>query len=131
MNIENLNIDIDLLKFDSACVVTLKGKSSTKRCVAIPIEDNDIYVSADEQTGKAKAAYLHLTAWKSREERFGQTHYVTQSLSQEYKEAHPEASQNKPILGNGKPVKIESNNAAGTVNAPNVPLEENNDDLPF
>ena len=127
---ENLNIDLNLLKFDNAFVMDIQGKTVTKRCVCIPIEENDIYVSKDEATGKAKAAYMHVTAWVSKEEKFGQTHYVRQSLSKEYKEAHPEESKSKPIVGNGSPVQIQ-NNAAQSVSAPTMPFSEGNDDLPF
>ena len=127
---ESLNIDIDLLKFTNAGIVSIQGRGEVKKCVVIPIEDNDIYVSAEEQTGKARAAYLHLTAWKSREEKFGQTHYVTQSLSQEYKEAHHN-EERRPILGNGKPVQMQSNNAASTVDAPYAQTDNAPDDLPF
>ena len=52
---KNLNIDIDLLKFANASVLSIQGQKQVKKCVVIPVEDNDIYVSADEQTGRAKA----------------------------------------------------------------------------
>jgi len=133
MNIENLNIDLDLLKFDKSFIMDIPGKAAVKRCVCIPIEDNDIYVSKDDATGKAKAAYLHLTAWKSSEEKFGQTHYVRQSLSQEFKDNHSsEEIKQRPILGNGKPVQMKSNNAANSVSAPTMsPMDNGTDDLPF
>lgn len=130
MDIENLNIDIDLLKFSNAGILSIQGRGEVKKCVVIPVEDNDIYVSADEQTGRAKSAYLHLTAWKSREEKFGQTHYVTQNLSQEYKEAH-QGEERKPILGNGKAFGNQDNNAASTVSAPFAQYDETPNDLPF
>ncbi len=66
---EHLNIDLNLLKFDNAFIRDIQGRAATKRCVCIPIEDNDIFISKDDATGRAKAAYLHLTAWKSQEER--------------------------------------------------------------
>lgn len=133
MEIENLNIDLDLLKFDKSFIIDIPGKSAVKRCVCIPIEDNDLYISKDDVTGKAKAAYLHLTAWKSREEKFGQTHYVRQSLSEDYKKAHtPEELKAKPILGNGKPAQVPNNNAANSVSAPTMaPVDGGADDLPF
>ena len=127
---EHLNIDLNLLKFDNAFIRDIQGRAATKRCVCIPIEDNDIFISKDDATGRAKAAYLHLTAWKSQEERYGETHYVKQSLSKEYKKAHPEESKNKPILGNGKPTDMPNNNAANTIQTGTVPFDES-DDLPF
>lgn len=124
----NLNIDINLLKLTNAGILTVKGKTATKKCVVIPIEENDIYVSVDE-VGKPKAAYLHLTAWESKEEKYGQTHYVTQNLSQEYKDAHPE-EERKPILGNGRRMQQQTNtNAVESLFAPNANIEDS--DLPF
>lgn len=129
---ENLNIDLNLLRFENAFVMDIQGRQVTKRCVCIPIEDNDIFVSKDEMTQKAKGAYVQLTAWESREERFGQTHYIKQSFSKEYKEAHLEEVKNRPILGNGKPVQIVNNNAAQSVQVANMPFNPSNDnDLPF
>ena len=127
---ENLNIDLNLLKFTNAGVLTIKGRETSKKCVVIPVEDNDIFISMDEQTGRAKAAYLHLTAWKSQEEKYGQTHYVTQNLSQEYKDAH-QNEERKPILGNAHPVQLQNNNMAQEVNAPSVQVDANPDALPF
>lgn len=129
MDIENLNIDIDLMKFANAGVVSIQGRGEVKKCVVIPIEDNDIYISADEQTGKAKAAYLHLTAWKSKEEKYGRTHYITQNLSEEFKDAHKD-EERRPILGNGSPVQPKAN-AVQNVDAPFAQYDEAPNDLPF
>lgn len=127
---ENLNIDLNLLKFDNAFISDIKGREMTKRCVCIPVGENDIYVSVDEATNKPKGAYLHLTAWARKEEKFEQTHYVVQSLSKEYREANPEAAKKKPILGNGKPVQSQSSTSAqNAVIANSTPAAE--DDLPF
>ncbi len=129
---ENLNIDLDVLKFDGAFIMAIKGKATTKRCVCIPIEENDIYVSKDDATGKPKAAYVHLTAWKAKEERFGQTHYVKQSLSKEFKEKYPDKAKDRLILGNGKPADVPNNNAAASVNVPAWEADLNSaNDLPF
>lgn len=132
---DNLNIDLNLLKFENAFITDIQGKKEVKRCVCIPVAENDIFVSVDQQTGRAKAAYLHMTAWKSREEKYGQTHYITQSFSKEYREAHPNMER-KPILGNGKPVETKevSQQVQPQYQPPvgeNVTLSESDDDLPF
>lgn len=132
--LDNLNIDLDLLKFENSFVMDIRGKQQTKHCVCIPIEENDLYISKNEQTGRAKAAYVHLTAWKSQEEKFGQTHYVKQAMSKEWREAHTkEELKARAILGNGKPAQFENNNAAQSVNAPTQIFDPNNgiDDLSF
>lgn len=51
----NLTGSIDLLKLEKVGIATIKNK----KCVVIPIEENDLYVSMDENL-KAKAVYLKL-----------------------------------------------------------------------
>lgn len=125
---DNLNIDINLMKLSRVGVASIHGL----RCVVIPIDENDIFVSQDQQTGKAKGAYLHLTAWTNKNGvgQYGDTHYVKQSYSKEYRDAHPDAK--APIIGNGKPVQGQQSQV-NTVAAPNVDssLDPNSDDLPF
>lgn len=53
----NYSIKLNLLKFKNACVVTVKGATATKRGVFIPIEDNNIFISADDNL-KAKPRIL-------------------------------------------------------------------------
>ncbi len=124
----NLNIDINLLTLEGSAVVTIKGKTSTKKCVVIPIDDNDIYVSANEQ-GKAKAAYLHLTAWERREPgQYGDTHNVKQSFSKQFRERlGEEAIKQKPFVGSGKPAQAP---APVPVDAPAMQTDDT-EDLPF
>ena len=124
----NLNIDINLLAFDGAAVVSIKGKTATKKWVVIPVEDNDIYLSADDQ-GRAKAAYLHLTAWERREPgQYGDTHNVKQSFSKPYRErVGEEVIKQKPFVGNGKPAQLPP---PTEVKAAEMTVNET-EDLPF
>lgn len=105
---DNLNIDINLLKLSRAGVTTIHGL----RCVVIPTDENDIYISQDAQTGKPKAAYLRVTAWANKNgvDQYGHSHYVKQSFSKDCRNSHPEANRNAPILGNGK--LVQKQNAA-------------------
>ena len=124
----NLQGSIDLLKLEKTGVVTLKGK----RCVIIPIEENDIYITADQQTQKATHAYLGLDVLERREpNQYGKTHYAKQSLSKGYREQHPaETDAKKSVyLGDFKPLAFETNNQAAAVQAPVMQADE--DDLPF
>jgi hypothetical protein len=78
----NLRGSIDLLKLVKSCVVDIKGV----KCVVIPVEFNDIYVSKDEEN-KAKGAYLSLNIWQRREpSKYGKTHYVKPSFRKEFLE---------------------------------------------
>ena len=78
----NLQGSIDLLKLEKAGIATIKNK----KCIVIPIEENDLYVSMDENL-KAKSVYLGLNINERREpSQFGKTHYCKQSLSRQYTE---------------------------------------------
>ena len=69
----NYSIKADLLKVKGAFVTNLKGKTSTKRCLVIPIDESGMYLGE-------KGVYLNLTAIEMREERYGDTHVLKQSL---------------------------------------------------
>ena len=129
----NLNISVNLLKLKAA-VMGVKGKDKVKKCVVIPIEDNDLFSKVDDN-GKV-SVFLNLTAWENREtSQYGDTHMVKQSHSKEWNEAHTDEDRRKePILGNARPV-IEK--TIESVNVPNAEVEpmpfkgEGEDDLPF
>lgn len=124
----NLNIDLNLLKLEKACILSVQGKFETKKGVFIPIEDNDIYVSVEGD--KPKAAYLSVTAWESREEKFGQTHYVKQSFSKQFRESVGEETiKTKPIIGNGKAIVVKEVNT--DYKAPEIEADPFTDNLPF
>lgn len=125
----NLTGSIDLLKLEKAGVATIKNK----KCIIIPIEENDLYVSMDENL-KAKSVYLGLNINERREpSQFGKTHYCKQSLSRQYRETNKTEAEakSKVYLGDFKPYEFEgSGNAAATVDAPTLQTD-GEDDLPF
>jgi hypothetical protein len=125
----NLQGRIDLLKLEKAGIATIKNK----KCIVIPIEENDLYVSMDENL-KAKSVYLGLNINERREpSQFGKTHYCKQSLSRQYRDANKtEAeSKSKVYLGDFKPYEFEgSSNAVAAVEAPNAQIDDD-DQLPF
>lgn len=125
----NLNIDINLMKLSRVGVASIHGV----KCVVIPAEENDIFISQDEQTGKAKGAHLHLSAWENKNgvSQYGDTHYIKSSYSKEFREANPEFVKNSPIIGNARPMQTQGNGVS-TVQAPNVDNSLDDDDvLPF
>lgn len=125
----NLQGSIDLLKLEKAGIATIKNK----KCVVIPVEENDLYVSMDENL-KAKAVYLGVNINERREpSQYGKTHYCKQSLSRQYRDTHKTEAEakSKVYLGDFKPYEFEgSGNAAATVNAPSLQTDWE-DDLPF
>ena len=125
----NLQGSIDLLKLEKAGIATIKNK----KCVIIPIEENDLYVSMDDEL-KAKSVYLGLNINERKNpSQYGKTHYSKQSLSRQYREAHKAESEakSKIYLGDFKPYEFEgSSNAAATVTAPVAQIDDDGD-LPF
>ena len=121
---------MNLLKFKNACIVTVQGKTQAKRGVFIPIDDNNLFISADEDL-KPKGAYLDFMAWENQQPgKYGDTHSLRQSLAKEVRERMSEEEQKAvPYFGNMKP--YDAPNSAQTVKAPIAQVDENIDDLPF
>ena len=121
---------MNLLKFRNACIVSVKGKASTKRGVFIPIDDNNLFISADENL-KPKGAYIDFTAWENQQPgKYGDTHSIRQSLAKEVRERMTDDELKAvPYFGNMKPYTLE--NAAKTVEAPSSQVDEGLEDLPF
>jgi hypothetical protein len=127
-----LDGSINLMELKHTGVVTIKGL----KCVIIPCEENDIFVSKDATTGKAKAAYLGLSIREKKEpDQWGKTHYIKQSFTKEFKEAlsseEAEVLKNT-YLGNLKTFEFsdEPQNQVNNVVADPV-APEDPDDLPF
>ena len=121
----------NLLKFKNSCIISVKGKSETKKGVFIPIDDNYLFVSADMDTNKAKGVYIDFFAWANREPgKFGDTHMMVQSIPKEIREKMSEQElKTIPIFGNMKP--YEQPNAASSVEAASPSIVEDDLDLPF
>ena len=122
----NFSIKTDLLKLKGSFLTNLKGKTATKRCLVIPIDDSNLFVGE-------KGVYLNLTAIEMREERYGDTHVLKQSLPKDVYQAMTDEERNaQPILGSLKPLEpapakqrqvTQTTDAATAVEEP--------DDLPF
>jgi len=120
-----------LLKLTNACVATL-GKTTKKRCVVIPIDDNDLSVKNEDNSTKPRSVYLGVNVWERQQpSQYGHTHYIKQSFSKAYREAHTEDEmKNKPFFGDMKPILRQ--NGATSFDAPVVEMEQQEkDDLPF
>lgn len=126
----NYSGKLNLLKFLNACIVTVKGNTSTKRGVFIPLDDNNVFVSADENM-KPRGAYIDFIAFENQQPgKYGDTRSLRQSLAKEVRERMTdEELKAVPYIGNMKPYEIP--NAARTVEAPQATVDEGMDDLPF
>ena len=128
----DLSGSIDLLKMQNSGMATIRGV----RCLVIPIDGNDLFVTKDDDTGKAKACYLGLKILERKEpDQWGKTHFCKQQLSKEFREgAAQEALEAKKntYLGNFKPLVFDDGNQAGTVQMqPIAETDVQSDELPF
>ena len=131
MENDNYGIHFNALKYVNSGVLNIKGRSETKRCLVVPIEDNHLFESVNEDDSP-KAVYLDLNAFALREPKYEQTHIVKQSLPKEVRESMTkEQLDAMPILGGMKPLVNPSANAATASNVPFAQPTEDDSDLPF
>ena len=131
MENDNYGIHFNALKYVNSGVLNIKGRSETKRCLVVPIEDNHLFESVNED-GSPKAVYLDLNAFALREPKYEQTHIVKQSLPKEVRESMTkEQLDAMPILGGMKPLVNPSANDATASNVPFAQPTEDYSDLPF
>lgn len=122
----NFSIKEDLLKLKGAFITNFKGRTETKRCLVIPVDDSGLYVGE-------KGVYLNLTAIEMDNPKFKETHCIKQSLDKEiYETLTDEQRQALPIIGGMKPIERKpapQMNVNSTFDG--AQAVENEDDLPF
>ena len=128
----NYNVKIDLKKLEKVAVMNIQGKNGLIKCVVIPVEENNIFVSEKANGG----IYLDLKASEVREMRFGQSHILKRTVGKEaYSKMTKEEIINMPIVGNLSPYNGQGMEATQTqTNETKVEQEErgnNIDELPF
>lgn len=122
---ENYSIKADLLKVNGAFVTNLKGKTATKRCLVIPVDDSGMFLGE-------KGCYLNMTAIEMREARYGDTHCVKVSLPKEqYETMTEDERKNTPILGGMHVIESQAQQMAVKGQLNGAQVVENEDDLPF
>lgn len=115
----NSSIKVNLLQLAGAFVTNLKGKTATKRCLVIPVDDARLYVGQ-------KGCYLNLTAIEMQNSQYGDTHCVKQNLEKSVYEAMTDEERRAmPIIGSMRP--LEKPQAA--LDAGHI--VESDNDLPF
>lgn len=132
MTMGNFQGKLDFLKFKNSCVISVKGKTGEKKGVFVPIEDNGLFVTTDENN-KAKGAYFNFAVFENKQVgKYGDTHMIKQSIDKDARsKMSDEEKRAMPIFGNMKP--MEFNNSSQTVESPVAPVahEEEDDSLPF
>jgi hypothetical protein len=119
-----LGIKMNFLKFKNAAVIPLKGNSGvSKRCLVIPIEDNDFFETE-------KGVFSNLVAFEASLSD-GKTHLVKPSIKKEVLAAMTDEQRSAiPIIGDIKPFGVVD---ASISNPDGLGVEETGgtDDLPF
>lgn len=108
----NYNLRIALTKIKGAKVMEIEGRTCTKKCVVIPI-DNEEGTIVDAYEGKIDGipswkplddVQLNLTAFEFKEKKYGQTHGVKAQFSRRRMEKMTEDQlRSMPFVGNMKP----------------------------
>lgn len=122
----NFSIKADLLKIKGAAMINLKGKTATKRCLVIPVDESGLFVGE-------KGVYLNMTAVEMREPRYGDTHCVKINLDRDaYNALSEEERKNIPILGGMHELEQQERTMQVTQTIDVSQAADNpDDDLPF
>ncbi len=122
---QNFGIKIDLQKLQNAFLRVFKGKTATKRCIVIPIEDNPAIFLGE------KGCYLNLTAVGVENSQYKDTHFLRGNIPNEtYQKMTEEQRRAFPILGNMRPITPKTQQVNGVVDM-EAPEDQQNDNLPF
>lgn len=120
---KNYALKQNLLALKGAFIANIQGKTAKKRCVCIPIEDAHLYEGE-------KGVYLNVNMWVSKNSQYGDSHYLTQNLPKEVRDAMPEEEKKSlPILGNVKVMELPPKQIMDAVEVP--ASSQDLDDLPF
>lgn len=119
----NLGIRIDALRFSGAFMRNLTGKTATKRCLIIPVDDNpNIFLGE-------KGCYMNFTAVEVSNPQYGDTHLVKADIPKEvYEQMSDEQRMAQPVFGNVRPIKPREMAVTGSIS---VNEGDPQDDLPF
>lgn len=122
---QNFGIKINLQKMQNAFLRVFKGKTTTKRCIVIPIEDNPAIFLGE------KGCYLNLTAVGVENPQYKDTHFLRGDIPNDvYQKMTEEQRRSFPILGNMRPIMPKAQQVNGVVDM-EAPEGQQNDDLPF
>ena len=120
----NYSIKADLLKLTGAFVTNIKGKTATKKCLCIPIDESGMFLGE-------KGCYLNLTAIETQNPQYSDTHCLKVSYDREvYERMTDEERAAQPIVGGLHELK-KKQQAAVDLSASNPYFAETEEDLPF
>lgn len=133
---------INMARLKNVGIMDVKGKTGqVKKCLVIPIEDNDVFIKVEEKTNQqtgevyiSKLYNLGIEIYNRREpDQWGNVCYAKLQTSKEWIDKHsPEElkERNDVYLGKFKAVEIPTSNQAATMESPMMEANPN-DDMPF
>ena len=122
---KNYSLKQNLLALKGAFVANIQGKTSKKRCICIPVEEAHLFEGE-------KGVYLNMNMWVSKNSQYGDSHYLTQNLSKEVRDAMSEEEKKSlPILGNVKVMELPPRQMQEAVEIPAPQSVDDLEDLPF
>ena len=120
---KNYGQKVNLLALGGAFIANIQGKTAKKRCLCIQIEEAHLFEGE-------KGVYLNMNMWVSKNSQYGDSHYLTQNLPKEVRDAMTEEQKKAiPILGNVKVMELPPKQMQEAVEIPASATDD--DDLPF
>ena len=124
MTEKDYSMRVNLTQLAGAFVKDLVGRTATKRCIIIPVEDNPSMFIGE------KGVYLNITAFATDNPQYGDTHMLKPNLPKEVREQMTdEQRRQQPILGNMRPLRSELPSQGAPMNVDD--LDKPLDDVPF
>ena len=115
---------VNLAQLAGAFVKDLTGRTTTRKCIIIPVQDNPcMYVGE-------KGVYLNITAFANDNPQYGDTHMLKPNIPKEVREQMTdEQRRQQPILGNMRPLRNEMPSQGTPMNVEE--LDKPLNDVPF
>ncbi len=121
---KDYSMRVNLTQLSGAFLKDLTGRTATKKCIIIPVEDNPSMFVGE------KGVYLNIAAFANENPQYGDTHMLKPNLPKEVRDLMTdEQRRQQPILGNMRPLRQELASQGQPLQA--EALDQPQDDLPF
>ena len=121
---KDYSLKVKLTQLTGAFVKDLTGRTATKKCIIIPVDDNPCMFVGE------KDVYLNIAAFANDNQQYGDTHMLKPNLPKEVREQMTdEQRRQQPILGNMRPLRQEVQSQGAPMQADQ--LDQPQEDLPF
>ena len=121
----NIGIKVNLQALNGAFLKNLTGRTATKLCLIIPVDDNPSMFIGE------KGTYLNLVGVEVKNPQYGDTHLLKCDIPKDTYDRMTEEQRNaQPILGNVRPITPKQQAVTGTINM-DAPEGQPLEDVPF